>query len=112
MHAFCAVLNAGCPEIDGLMPIATEVPPAEVVTFGSGKLVTPWLRMQRENANAVAPGPPFAAAAAPESEADDGELPPQPARITTTAAAAPKAVRARRGGREKMDGVGVITCVL
>jgi hypothetical protein len=94
-----------------LMPIATEVPPAEVVTFGSGKLATPWLRMQRENANALA-GPPFAAAAAPESEADDGELPPQPATITVTAATAPKAARARRGGREKMDSVGVITGVL
>ncbi len=40
-HAFWAELNAGWPEIEGLIPMATEVPSAEVVTFGSGKLVTP-----------------------------------------------------------------------
>ncbi|HTU98119.1 MAG TPA: hypothetical protein VMF14_19870 [Solirubrobacteraceae bacterium] len=92
--------------------MATEVLPSDVVTFGSGKLVTPCARMQRENANALAPGPPCALAAAPDNEADDGEVPPQPAAITAMTAPVRRAVRARADGREKMDGIGVIAGVL
>jgi hypothetical protein len=66
--------------------------------------------MHAENWYAVAPGPPFAAAAAPDEDADDGELPPQPAAMIATAMAA-KSTRPREG-RGQRDGVGVIVGVL
>lgn len=49
LHAAWALLNAGWPEIVGLMAMATLVLPPDVVTTGSGKLAIPWLRMQAEN---------------------------------------------------------------
>jgi hypothetical protein len=91
-----------------LMPITTDVLPADVFTFGSGKLLTPWLRMHAENWYADWPGPPLALAAAPESDADDGELPPQPAAITAIMTAATSASAGRCEDREKTDGIGVI----
>lgn len=94
------------------MPMATDVPPAELLTTGSGKLLTPCLRMHAENWYAEAPGPLFAAAAAPDKDPDDGELPPQPAAITATAAAARRAEAERREEHEKMDGDGVNAGVL
>ena len=105
-QAAWADLKAGWPEIEGLMPMATDVPLAEVVTFGSGKLLTPCLRMHAENWNADA-GPPCALAAAPDTEADDGELPPHPAAITATMTAARNA--RQRENREERHGIGVIT---
>ena len=109
-QAAWAVLNAGCPEIEGLMPMLTELPLAELFTTGSGKLLTPCLRMHAENWYAATPGPPFAPAAAADEDPDDGELPPQPAAITATATAA--ASTRPREGRGQMDGVGVIVGVL
>jgi hypothetical protein len=49
LHAVWALLNAGWPEIVGLMAMATLVLPPDVVTTGSGKLAIPWLRMHAEN---------------------------------------------------------------
>jgi hypothetical protein len=60
--------------------------------------------MHAENWYAAA-GPP-GAAAAPDEDADDGELPPQPAALTMTATAA-KSTRPREG-RGQMGSVGVI----
>src|SRR6185312_5414558 len=101
-QAFCAVLNAGWPEMEGLMPITTDVLPADVFTFGSGKLLTPWLRMHAENWYADWPGPPFADAAEPDTDGEDGELPPQPAASSAAAAAAATASAARRMDRGKV----------
>jgi hypothetical protein len=68
--------------------------------------------MHAENWYAAAPGPPFAAAAAPDEVPDDGELPPQPAATSATATTPRSAGAERREDREKMDGVGVITGIL
>lgn len=105
-------MNAGWPLIDGLIPMLTEEPLADVLTTGSGKLLTPCLRMHAENWYADAPEPPFAAAAAPDEDPDDGELPPQPAAITATATAARRAQAKRREEHEKMGGDGVNAGVL
>jgi hypothetical protein len=107
-QAAWAVLNAGWPEIEGLMPMLTELPLAELFTTGSGKLVTPWLRMHAETWYAARPGPPLAPAAAPDEA--EGEFPPQPAAIAATATAA-RSERPREG-RRQTDGVGVIVGIL
>ena len=109
-QAAWADLNAGWPEIDGLMPMLTELPLAELLTTGSGKLLTPCLRMHAENWYAAAPGPPFAPAAAPDEDVDEGELPPQPAAITATTTAA-TSTRPREG-RGQSNGVDVMVGVL
>jgi hypothetical protein len=123
----------------GLIPIATftELPLVEI--FGSGKLGTPCARMHAENAIALLPG---CASPEPELGLDDalvdelvdavldprcatpepGELPPQPATSSATAASAAAvttACFAPRGcggpagaGRLAMPGVAFMSSLL
>ena len=46
-HAFWAALNAGAAAADFGAIMLTATPFAVVFTCGSGKLETPWARMQR-----------------------------------------------------------------
>jgi hypothetical protein len=89
------------------MPTWTLLP--LTFTVGSGKPLTPWLRMQAEYRYASAPGLPDAAA--PVADEDGGEFPPQPAMITATAAPASRAGKPRRSGEGRVS-VGVISLSL
>ena len=75
-------------------------------TTGSGKPLTPWVRMHAENWYASAPGP--LAWGDPEPVDDDGgELPPQPAMMTPMAAAASRAAAPRRRGERTVSVGGI-----
>src|SRR5580658_337938 len=104
LHACCADLNRGLPEMAGLIAIATLTLLPWVVTFGSGKSGTPCARTHAENATAWLSGedsPPPELPAGRGAvvlvvevlDACDprlatpplGELPPQPATSTPAA---------------------------
>ncbi len=105
-HAFCADLKLGEPASAGVMRMATEALLPDVFTTGSGKPLTPWLRMHAEYWYADAPGPWLWGDPEPADD-DGGELPPQPAMMTPMAAPASRAAAARRRGERTVSVGGI-----
>jgi hypothetical protein len=105
-HAFCADLKLGEPASAGVMRMATEALLPEVFTTGSGKPLTPWVRMHAEYWYASAPGPLVCGDSEPVDD-DGGELAPQPAMMTPMAALASRTAAARRRGERMMSVRGI-----